>query len=59
MSKQVGDVSYEIENDVLYRDIVREVESNGLFITQRTPIIDKEAFIKCYEEWIRRINNEN
>ncbi len=41
-----------IKNDTLYR-----ICSKGELITGEWPIISKDEFIKCYEEWI--VNNKN
>ena len=43
---------YTIREDTLYRSTPVEVYEDGVTICKVEEVITKEAFIKCYEEWI-------
>lgn len=47
-----GAPDYTIREDTLYRSTPVEVYENGVTICKVEEVITKEAFIKCYEEWI-------
>lgn len=42
----------EIVDDTVYSVKVVEQYDDGMKIVQRRPVITKDVFIKCYEEWI-------
>lgn len=42
----------EIVDDTVYSVKVIEQYNDGVKIVQRIPVITKDVFIKCYEEWI-------
>ena len=43
-------ISFDIDNNVLIKNIpVPEIGNN---IYRQEIVIDKDAFVKCYEEWI-------
>ena len=42
----------EIVDDTVYSVKVIEQYDDGMKIVQRRPVITKDVFIKCYEEWI-------
>ena len=42
----------EIVDDTVYSVKVVEQYDDGTKIVQRRPVITKDVFIKCYEEWI-------
>lgn len=48
-------IDFEIVNDELVRYIPTPQYGNGM--AQREVIITKEAFIKCYNEWIKDNSN--
>ena len=42
----------EIFGDTVYSVKVVEQYNDGTKVVQRRPVITKDVFIKCYEEWI-------
>lgn len=42
----------EIIDDTVYSTKVVEQYNDGTKVVQRRPVITKDVFIKCYEEWI-------
>lgn len=47
--ENVRHIEYTIDEDVLYRD-----EPTGNNSYKRTEVIDKDAFIACYNAWIKQ-----
>jgi len=46
--------SFSIENDALVLNETTKVDGEpNTFITKKRPIIHKQAFIQCYEMWIK------
>lgn len=50
-----SNISFKIENDTVIKEV--PLPQYGEFIYQQEVVIDKETFIKCYNEWIKPIKN--
>lgn len=44
-------IFYDIEDDVLYKTEIHYIDNSS--IIKKTPIITKDIFVKCYEQWIK------
>ena len=50
--------SYIIENDFIYERTIKKVYKPAgsdrlIFAVDKKPLLNKEVFIKCYNEWIK------
>lgn len=45
-------MEYQIVDDVLYRYTFIEKTESGHEVVKREEVIEKDAFIECYKEWI-------
>lgn len=45
---------FYIENDVLFKEDMSSLNGGDICAIKTTPIITKEAFIKCYKSWIEK-----
>ena len=52
INEEIGKRKCVFEDDVLVEWIPLRRCEDGSYICQRKEIITKEAFIKCYNEWI-------
>lgn len=53
------EIKYEICDDTLIRNTCSKDDKDRPFLCKTEPIITKEAFIKCYNEWIKKeVQNE-
>ena len=56
--KESIETSYIIENNILYERTIKNVykptgSDKLIFTVKKKPLLNKEAFIKCYNKWIK------
>lgn len=50
---------YSIDNDKLREKLVQRMPSGDKFLLRERTIITKEAFLLCYNAWIKQSKEEN
>lgn len=43
---------FVIESDTLIRNEISNTDEPNVFSVKKVPVINKEAFVKCFNEWI-------
>lgn len=48
------EISFSIENDILIKNVIVNQNDDGSFIINKSPIMTKDIFVKCFDQWIKK-----
>ena len=55
----MDEFDFSIENDTLIRHEITHTDQSNVFQIKKVPVINKEAFLKCFNEWLNPVGGKD